>query len=181
MYRHLVSVALAALLLASSSTAWAQGIARSFEQLQLLVRAGDTVTVRDARSVETTGRIAVLSPTVLTLAARGTTRDFSEKDVVAVRQRRSDSLSNGALWGLVIGAGLAGTLVAVDCSTEDCDPIVGIAIPFYGGLGAGIGVGVDALIRKTHVIFQRAGGSARLSPVPIVGRGRRGVALSFTY
>lgn len=53
---------------------------------------------------------------------------------------------------------------------------------FYGGLGAGIGVGIDALITREQDVFQRAarGPQVRLQPLwqPTGGRGLR-VAIEF--
>ena len=75
----------------------------------------------------------------------GQRRDLREADVTTIRQRRGDSLQNGALAGLCIGAGLTAILFAL--SGDDVNggwAALGIAI--YGGVGAGIGVGVDALI-----------------------------------
>ncbi len=168
-----------AVLAASASVASAQGIARTFDQLQLLVRPGDRVTVRDAQGNETSGRITSLSPAALALAARGAMHDFRETDVTTIRQRRQDPLSNGALWGLVSGAGVA--LIPIALCGDDCDIVVAAIIPVYAGLGAGIGVGVDALIARQQVIFERAGAAARLRMAPLVGRGRRGVMLAVTF
>src|SRR5688500_18411606 len=124
----------------------AQGIAGSFEQLQLLVRPGDKVTVTDASGHEATGRIVDLSTSMLVLSAGGTRRELSEPDVRDIQQRRSDSLANGAIWGLAVGSAIAAGLVAAFWEgSDDAAPAIGF-IAMYGGIGAGIGVGVDALI-----------------------------------
>ncbi len=170
-------VAAALLLLAPAASA--QGIARTFDQLQLLVRPGDTVTVRDAQGNETSGRIDSLSASTLTLGRGDTRRDFREADVTTIRQRRQDSLANGALWGLVSGAGVA--LIPIALCGDDCDIVVAAIIPVYAGLGAGIGVGVDALIARRQVIFERARAAAGFRMAPLVGRGRRGVMLAVTF
>jgi hypothetical protein len=94
---------------------------------------------------------------------------------VAVRQ--SDSLLNGAL----IGAGVAvasGLLVCRQMEpwrncVDDIGPMLRI-----GAIGAAIGIGVDALIRKT--IYETASGS-RVDAAPLVGRRGAGLKLSLRF
>lgn len=168
-------------LVLTSSTASAQGIAHSFDQLQLLVRPGDTLIVRDAQGTETSGRVKALSQTTLTLSAQTFTRDFRETDVNVIRQRLSDPLANGALWGLVIGGALAVVPVVACNAMGDCGPAAAVFIPIYAGIGAGIGVGFDALISRPQVIFEKPGSATRLRTAPLLGAGRRGVQLSLFF
>ncbi len=172
-------------LLTAAAPASAQGIARSFEQLQLLVQAGDTVTVRDAQGAETSGRITRLTDSALTIARGGASHDFGEADVTTIRQKHGDPLRNGALWGLGLGAGFAGLAIAGICGAgvdgaDGCGPIMLVAIPVYGAMGAGIGAGVDALISGQRLIFERPG-RARVTASPMFGRGQRGVRLAVTF
>jgi len=169
------------LLAARSPEAAAQGVARSFEQLQLLVKAGDTVSVRDAVGAETTGRIESVSSSALTLETSGGRRDFREADVATILQRRSDSLANGALWGLAFGLAVGGIGAAAMCYDGPCDASLAAVVAVNGGIGAGIGVGVDALITRRQTIYQRAGGSATFRMAPLLGHRRRGVALSVSF
>lgn len=138
------------------------GVAASFEQLQVLVRPGNTVTVTDAAGSDVSGRIGSVTPSVLSLDLSGGRRDFSEGDVTAIRQRRGDSLANGAWWGFGVGAGLAGLVLVAFAACDICDGEVepGVAaavVGLYGAMGAGIGVGVDALIRGQQTIYRRPG------------------------
>jgi hypothetical protein len=92
----------------------------------------------------------------------GTRRDFNESDVMLIRQRRGDSLSNGAWWGFGIGAGLAVAVLLAYTACDLCDGELGpgeaaAAISVYGAMGAGVGVGVDALIRRPQTIYRRPG------------------------
>jgi hypothetical protein len=48
-----------------------------------------------------------------------------------------------------------------------------------GGLGAAIGVGIDALIHKDPTLFRRADSHVMLAPA--VGRGVRGVTVSVRW
>jgi hypothetical protein len=166
-----------------SATAEAQHLASSFEQLQVLVKAGDAVTVTDSTGRDLTGKIASLSSSSLTLMVEGTRRDLPESEIRTIRQRRQDSLANGAKWGLGIGAGLglaAGfALAAGDGNVSAVIPIIGLV---YGGLGAGVGAGIDALVLGNQVIyFKPANTSAKVTVSPLVTRERRGVLLSFGF
>lgn len=163
-----------------TSAAHAQGIARNFDELRLLVRPGDRVTVRDASGASESGRVTRLSPEALTLAVNGAERELAERDVSSILQRRQDPLGNGARWGLGVAAGL----VALTAASVKCDGCGGLFVfggLFYGGLGAGIGVGVDALITRPAVVYEHPGAEARVRVAPIAGRGRAGVALNVAF
>ena len=160
-------------------------VAHSLEQLQVLVRPGETVTVTDVRGREVTGMIATLSSQVLELVVAGSRRDFQEGDMRRIRQRRGDSLANGAVWGLGVGAGW-GALIVAGLASEDHDTggpgAVAGFIATMGGLGAAVGVGTDALIRGRRVIYDKpAPSTAALRLSPLLGRGEKGVRLSFRF
>ena len=101
LWRGIAAVSLSA---ATVSAAEAQ-VAGSFEQLQSLVGPGDRVTVTDRTGQELTGSITSLSPASLTLLVEGSQRVFDEADISDMRQRRPDSLIDGAVYGLGIGLG----------------------------------------------------------------------------
>jgi hypothetical protein len=50
-----------------------------------------------------------------------------------------------------------------------------------GALGAGIGIGVDALIRGRTTIYEAASSSARLQAAPIVAPGAVGLRVSLGF
>ena len=133
------------------------GVAASFEQLQVLVKHGNTVTVTDAAGAQVSGRIESLTPSVLSLDLSGSRSDFNEADVTTIRQRRGDPLANGAWWGFGIFAGLA---VVAFSTCDECWDYPGFALGIIAGqgaMGAGIGVGIDALIRREQTIYRRPG------------------------
>jgi hypothetical protein len=137
------------------ATSDAQEFAGSFDQLRVLVKAGDRVAVTDASGGEVRGTIADLSRSALALTVDGSQRVFAEPDVATIRQRRSDSLANGAKWGFVVGAGLglmAGLTLAAtyDGNGSAFIPILALA---YGGIGAGAGAGIDAMHSSQRVIY----------------------------
>ena len=134
------------------------GVAASFEQLQVLVSPGTTVTLTDAGGSQVSGRIDSLTPSVLSLDVNDARRDFNEADVTTIRQRRGDSLANGAWWGFGVGVGVAALAMAScwDCFSDE-PAWIGAAFTMYGALGTGFGVGIDALVRRQQVIFRRPG------------------------
>ena len=134
------------------------GVAASFEQLQVLVSLGSTVIVTDAAGSQISGRIDSLTPAVLSLDVNGPRRDFSEADVTVIRQRRGDSLANGAWWGFGVGAAIAALAIrtCVECFTDEPGWMVA-AVSLYGAMGTGFGVAIDALIRREQTIYRRPG------------------------
>jgi hypothetical protein len=175
------------LCMAAPLAAAAQGVANSLQELRLLVRAGDTVTVTDTGGQQVSGKITDLSAASLALMVDGRPRRFAESEVATVSQRRGDSLANGALIGLIVGAALPaiGLVVAVNRDDYDDDVSggeVAAIIAIYGGLGAAVGVGIDALITRRQVIFERRSASGvTFAIAPIVGPTRAAARVSLGF
>ena len=84
-----------------------QTVARSFAELEVRVKAGDTVYVVDGSGRDTKGRIDLLSAASIQLTLDGRRREFLETDVIRVERRGPrDSIRNGLLIGLGTGAAL---------------------------------------------------------------------------
>jgi hypothetical protein len=173
------------LLCAGAARVEAQGVASSFDQLTVLVKPGDKVTVVDVTGRETSGRIGTLSRDALILVTPAGPRQLGEVEVATISQRRGDSLKNGAIIGAVAGTGYFLTAVAIFSRVSDGgDMIVPAAVVsglMCAGLGAGIGVGIDALILRRQTIFQKTAGGSRISASPVFGRGRRGAAVTVEF
>ena len=140
----------------------AQELAGSFEQLRVLVKTGDTVRVTDGSGQDVRGSIVDLSASALSLRVNGERRTFSERDVAAIHQRRHDSLANGTKWGFAVGAGLgvlAGAVIASEYESGGTAFIPLLALT-YGGLGAGVGAGIDAMHPSDQVIFAWRGNAS---------------------
>ena len=169
--------------LACAPTAVAQGIAGSFRELQLLVRAGETVTVTDVKGHDVKGRIDVLSPPMLVITDRSGRHEWTEGEVASIRQLRGDSLGNGALIGLGIGTafGLVGGIMAAQDEYNDDAAWVVFATGVYAGIGTGIGVGIDALIRRETVIYQPATPRTQVRLLPLLTPRRQGVLVSIGF
>ena len=126
--------------------ALAQTVARSFEELQLILTVGQTVVVTDDSGRQTTGRLTDVSPSALAVSTPDT-RTFAEGTVAEIRS--PDSLSNGVLIGAAIGAGLATWDYLIDPSEPGNAAIFAVAI----GLGTAIGAGIDALHKGGKVLY----------------------------
>ena len=169
--------------IAASSTAHAQGIATSFNELRPLVRPGDTLNVTSNKGREVTGTLVDLSPGTLVMRVGERRAEWLEGDVATIGQRRGDSLANGAIWGLVIGAGGVGaaTAIAAGANYEINGGSAALATVVCGGIGAGVGVAIDAMISKQVVIFERRSTTAVVGVAPILTAGRQGVLLSIAF
>ena len=171
----------AVLVLGTTWPVGAQELASSFDQLRVLIKAGDTLTIAGRDGQETRGRLVRLTGTSLELDVDGATRLLSQDGVTTIRFRHADSLANGAKIGFGVGAGF-GTLVAIAVVGELGSAAAIPMILVYGAMGAGIGVGVDGLQSSDKVIFSRPSPpSARLGISPVVGQGRRGVRLTLGF
>jgi hypothetical protein len=183
-HRTTSRVGCAALLLSLSvSGGEAQELAGSFEQLRVLVKPGDAVSVIDQTGQEMRGTISELSSSALAITVAGNHRRFLESEIDAIRTRRPDPLANGAKWGLAVGAGL-GLLAGIGFAAG-YDDGGGAFIPLlaltYGAMGAGAGAGIDALVSSNQVIFARRGTTSKLTVSPLVQIGRTGVRASLTF
>ena len=181
-FRGVVFVALA--LLTTATSAQAQEIATSFDQLRVLVKPGDTVTVTDSSGHENKGQVLAVSATSLEVTVDGARRSWAESQVRMVSEQRHASLGTGAKWGFFIGAGL-GALAGVAAAAEGYSGGESVSFAFfaagiYGGIGAGIGVGVSALIRRSEAVYVGRPSSVALTVSPVLGH-RKGVAVSVGF
>ncbi len=178
--RSLNTVFVGLCLAAMPSAAVAQGIAKNLDELRLLVRAGETVSVTDVSRNETSGKILSLSASAITLEVDGRPREFKEAEVSRITQRRGDPLGNGALWGLAAGAGLIG-LSMLPTLEEGDGGIAVLVIAVFGGIGAAIGVGIDSRITRRQVIFEPPAGATAVSVVPLMTGGRKGAVIRIAF
>jgi hypothetical protein len=160
-----------ALVLIVAQTAQAQELATTFDQLRVLLKQDDTLTVTDSGGQRLRGKLSRLSSGLLILNISGAMREFHAGEIHTIQMRKADPLGNGALTGLAIGAGLAAA-VALQPTGGGLGWIPLLAV-VYGGIGSGIGAGVDALIERDRVIYARS--SPSISIAPVFGNRRPGV------
>jgi len=164
----------------------AQEPVKTFEQLNTRLRVGDKIIVTDTQGREHEGKILDISPSALTLD-RDAGHKLAGSDVQLVQERQRDSLKNGALIGLASGLAV-GAVAAADCASGDCEfspaAVFLIAGGVYGGIGAAIGTGIDALIPgKKRVVYRAPGGKpvTRVMVVPVLTPHTKSVALSVAF
>ena len=121
-----------------------------------------------------------MSGDIVTTTAGDEIRRLRTTDVMRVRVRHSDPVINGALIGagaaVASGLFLCGLTETWENCRDDAGPMLRI-----GALGAGVGIGIDALIRGRRTIYEAAQGSARLHAAPIVARRTGGLQLSLSF
>jgi hypothetical protein len=181
--RILTAMVLFAVLLPVPSTS-AQGVARTFDQLSVLVPAGDQVRVIDAAGAEARGSLSRLSADSLEILTAQGPRTWGPADVQRVRHRYSDPVKNGVLIGAGVGAGFAAIAYAAacdDCESEDAGWIA-LGIGIYSGVGAGIGALVDVVHKATRTVYERpAAAGPSIVVAPVLGRTRRGLAAGLRF
>jgi hypothetical protein len=137
--------------------------ARSFEDLRLRIRVGDTVRVADASGRETSGRVAAVSDVAITLTVDGTPREFVADTVRQIDRRRRDSIRNGLLigagGGALLGYGLGRSADSPACPQSGSECGQGALIGTVGGAlwGAIGGWITDTVIRKREVVYLAPG------------------------
>lgn len=165
---------------AAGSAASAQTPQPTTSSLETALIQGMTVWITDADGREEKTRIVGVSGGIVTATAGNGIRRFRAADITRVRARQSDSVLNGAL----IGAGAAVASGLFLCTRTEpwrnCRDDVGPMLKI-GTVGAGIGLGIDALIRGRRTIYEAASGSTRLHVSPIVGRHTRGLQVAVSF
>ena len=148
--------------------------------LQGVLDPGMTVWITDSNGREKKTQIISVADDVVTTTGHGSVQRFQRADITRIKARHFDSVLNGAL----IGAGAAITAGLLLCtameSWENCRDDVGPML-LIGATGAGIGIGLDALIRGRKTIYEAPKASARVRAMPIIGRHAAGFNVSFSF
>ena len=163
-----------------------QTVAASFDELRFKVKAGDTVYVTDdSGKSEQEARILDLSASSLAVSIGGVRRDLVESHVKRIRQRLPDSRKNGALIGFLVGA--AGSVTgakALESPRGSCrGGCVAVNVLYGGGLGALVGLGIDALIQGRKDIYVRGASRSSQDIVvrPVVTSQAKGLNISLRF
>ena len=149
----------------------------AFQDLPLLVNPGDRTTVTDDTGRELQGDLVDISPSALSALVAGTRYDLQRARLTVIRQRRRDSVKNGALLGFLAGAGFA--VAGLATSDHQVYPEQWALIPVgMGFTGLIIGVAVDSVITKSTLIFSQKKSVRGVSVAPLISRDRKGVTVS---
>jgi hypothetical protein len=190
----LVAALVGSIVVAAPAPCAAQEPVTLLAQFDGELKPGDTVWVTDAQGREIKGEIGALEPGAITLRGRSG-RTFNLSDVRQVAVRRHDSVANGGIVGMTVGA-LAGLGIGIaGCATyPKDDPLRGdaclmaIGLSWIPGLAVGglVGVGIDAMIPGNKLVVYRGAGPggashARLSVAPVITPRTRGVAMAFSF
>jgi hypothetical protein len=150
---------------------------------------GQKVSITDDQGREFKGRISRLTAGSLSLLGNKTSTDIPYDQIVRI-DRSHDGLGNGALIGFGVGAALGLASIAYE-DTRSCDPMAfwdcsdpssgsyAAVSMIFGGLGAAVGVGIDALVHRDPALYRR--GTTRISLAPTLGRGKRAAVLSVSW
>jgi hypothetical protein len=176
-----IPIVVVAVALACPTSALAQRLTSTLDQLSLIVSKGDLVTVQDQTGTRTRGTLIEVRTDRLVIDTGDITRAWSADELREVRRRTKDPVWNGA----IIGAAISGGLTSLAYLDNECrgDPVCAKAVVVYAVIGAAAGAGIDALIRADRVIYRRSDGrvSWMVAPAFFVHKRRGGVQLSIGY
>jgi hypothetical protein len=164
--------------------ALAQPPARSFAELQSILKSGDDVQITDNSGTRTRGKVADVSMNSLGLTVDGRRRDLPEPTIREIKKRRPDSRWNGTLIGAAIGTAAGAFAKAHNCGATDCGEggLVDPGFYFIGAAaGAGAGALVDGAIRKFDTVFAAAPAAPRFSLSVVLSRNVKGFELSVAF
>lgn len=138
----------------------AQQVATSFQELRGLVKPGDTIYVTDAGGGTVKGKLATLSASSLELQVRRGASvpplGLSERDVNSIVADRFDSLLNGPLIGLAVGA-VPGLLIEL-AGRSEYEKFSGAGALGLGGIGLITGLLIDVLHKEKVTVYVHASG-----------------------
>ena len=143
----------------------AQEPATSLDQLNVLLKAGDKVTLLDLSGHSITGRIERISPDALDLRVKDKVQSFAEKDLRQITQKKQDSVLNGILIGAAVGFG-ATLPVNLGIADESEKGVAVAASALWGLIGGGIGALVDVSITQKQMVYFRPRNSVSWSVRP---------------
>jgi hypothetical protein len=166
--------------LSIGSPALAQTLQGAPSSLETSVMPGTTVWITDSSGREERTRLVGVSGDILTTTAGDDIRRLRTTDVMRVRVRHADPVINGALIGA--GAAVASGLFLCHLTEtwENCRDDIGPMLRI-GAIGAGIGIGIDALIRGSKTIYEAASGATQVHAAPIVGHRTAGLQVSLRF
>jgi hypothetical protein len=147
----------------------------SFARLPDHLSVGDTVTVEAADGAEVRGRVIRMAPDAIVVTGPSAERRVDATGVLRI-SACCDSLLNGTLIGFGSGV-LFGTAVAVGFSDGNSDLDGNLTALIFGGIGAGLGVGLDALAKSDRLVYR----APTVTPRARVGPSGGAVGVTVTW
>lgn len=144
------------------------------EGLGLRVNLDDQLRVEDQSGASTTGRLTQIVADEVTIRTATGEKRFTRENVRQIALRRQP-LRRGVLIGAGVGV-VAGAVAA--CTGGDREECADAPI-LAGAVGAGVGLGVAALMHTTTVVYPAR--EKRMSLFPVVSRGALGVRASWRW
>jgi hypothetical protein len=140
----------------------AQDTPRSLSELGAVAHYGDRVRILDVYGREIRALIYKVNESDVEMSVWpiGLTR-WNESDIRRIQRPVDDSVRNGARNGFIVGSAL-GLIQGLYLRKTHIRGIVPLSMALHGALGISFGIGLDALIARQQVIFERPG-----EPVPV--------------
>lgn len=181
-------VILLVVLLGLPGDALAQEVVGSFTDLrrQQILSVGDTVWVAyvdegGGPAHDVKGWLLDATDSSITVLADQMELLIEEKNVRRITRERRGPLWDGALIGAAVGGGVA-TLLFWGFPDDASDQFAIIAV--YAAGGAGIGLGVDALVKEREIVFldpALTGAIRQIEVVPLISKERKGMLFSVRW
>jgi hypothetical protein len=150
-------------------------VATTFGELRFKVKDGDTVFLTGDDRTEREAKIVKLSASSLVVSIGTTRSELTEDHVRQIRQRVPDPLGNGAGVGALVAAG---GMMLVASQLEGSVALTGL---IYGGLGALVGMGIDAANQGKATIYESRRSARSIVVAPILGPRTQGVSFGLRF
>jgi len=157
----------------------------TFNNIERTLKPGHTVVVENVGGERVKGEVVAVSGTELTVEFSRSFEPVSRLTYTPANTRsvvHRDSLLNGTLIGLGAGAASAVGFVRWQCGPpgfdKECSAIATLVGVGFVPIGAGLGVLVDFLVRKT--VYRHAG-DMTVDVTPMLSRGRTGVNVTLRF
>jgi hypothetical protein len=137
------------------------------------------VRITDVAGNAFRGRLVRLTDTSLQIRADSELLTFEEPGIRKLEVYRSDSVLNGTLIGVAVGAGGA-LAVAYGLDRNEADEYAGV-VALYAGMGAALGAGIDALIRGRHTVLLAEPHAPTVSFEPVLTPHAKGMRVALKF
>jgi hypothetical protein len=148
--------------LVNASAVWAQAPEDAREAVQLKVKRGDSMTVTTIDGRVSRGRFVIEGDDAMVLSVDDREVPLAWADITRV-QRRRNGIMLGALIGIAAGA-VAAYPVYMISENETGDGAADAVKMVL--MGAGAGIGIDALFSRNRTIYRRSGPRATVQVEP---------------